>query len=412
MMTTWWRNVWVPVICVVCELPTLVMGFAFLIEADYEQSTLIGQVLDTTLWLTAAAHVVLFVVTVGALVVHRRAWTSVWWLVAAGAVLAGTVGVALLLTAGRVREHSDLIVLACIGSALAVVVLLGLWPKYRRWPVPTFRGVGASAIAGVVSLAGIQAWNTLQFTPSQLEASITTASEFSAVKSTDGTRLTGTVTVENVGDVPALIVASQYVVWAVDVTDVKDWPLGQTGDPLEPAEYDDNGASTRDVIGTGTPFRPYQRVSAKSKARFQLSMLTARPESAFRLSVRVFSARADRLFLEQPDQLTPGPVTFQNERGSQLANTIREGSRLRAFTHTAVVAVASWWHTPDASDPVAREPAVSVFFYAKRDKPATAPIINNKEVRQYGVARQFYETTVFSTTKPTPDAASASTAGG
>ena len=173
-------------------------------------------------------------------------------------------------------EHFTLIWRAALCSAVAFVLLIVFRPPFRIGPFTKVREVALPALVGVISVAGIQAWNTLQFAPSQLEQAVSTAVDLSATRTVDGlTKVSGTITVTNPGDVPAVLVASEYVLWAVNVTDTGDWPLGSP-DPLEPNELADNGSAARAVIGVGIPFRPYQRIGAKSEAVFRVALSTNR----------------------------------------------------------------------------------------------------------------------------------------
>lgn len=167
----------------------------------------------------------------------------------------------------------------------------------------------------------------------------------------------------------------------------------------------DNGAGTRSVIGTGIPFRPYERIGGKSEAQFRFSLLTNRTDPAFRITVRLFSARADRLFVEVPLSVTPGAHNWENEQGSQLVKTVREGSRLRALVRRRVVATATWWHV--ARDPTSPGvPNVNVAFFEEKDRAGVGSDVNEKALREYGVARLFPEVTVLAM----PEKATGSTA--
>lgn len=372
--------------CIVLQVPVVVLWLRFIAEYEFERATLVGQLVDTMLLLAGLAHALLLVICFALVARKASLATPIWFLVIIGAIFS-TVFVVALLTS-PVRAEVAVISLAGACSLLAVIVLALAWPSEIKPPLSLIGKAGATTLAGVVSVAGIQAWNTLEFAPSRQEPSITTSADLSAVRDGNGTtRLAGTITVTNVGDVPAVLVGSQYVLWTVGFID-RTWPGPDNPSPLEPEQLGANGASQRGVMDAGIPFRPYARLNPKSEAQFKFSSVIARPESAFRLWVKVFSARADRLFVEEPNNVAPQVHTYEEERGSQLVKKVVEGSRLRAFTRGPIEILATWWHEPSVRD---SPPQANVYF--QPEDPAARSGEYDKGVREYALVRQFYEIT-------------------
>jgi hypothetical protein len=391
-------------------VPTVIEAGLFFRETDFSQATVVSQFMDTLLWIVGGFVCALFAVAlfhiIESLWAHQNKkplprvgtlFTCVWWL----SVLASAFSLTILFNDAYspLWDHIEGSIVVAVCAAVSVVAVMASHPLGVRTPLPTLRKASATTLAGVLSLAGIQAWNTLQFAPSQQEQKLTTTAAITATEQAgNSTRVTATITTKNDGDVPAVVVASQYVLSAVDVTGSEGLPSTVAGDPLGPDRLADNGAGTETVIGSGIFLLPYQRVAAKSEAEFTVALLTHRKEPAYRLTIRLFSARADRLFVKKPADVSPIPFTIAKtgEQGSQLIKHVQEGSRLRAFTRQDIVLVASWFHLTTGRD--ANVPRLNVYFSAAKPH---AGIYKELNFPEYFLSREHLQWTVFRTPKST-----------
>jgi hypothetical protein len=423
-------------------LPTVVEICLFFRETDFSQATIIGQFMDTLVWIIGAVVCALFLAVLASIVstvwstyiepivrvgrqgkrrprtssLFKRTWwrtmvdrycekplpgagalfKRVWWLSA----LASTFSLVILINDAYspLWDHIVLVTVIAAGAVASFLAVLASRPHGVDTPLPALRKASATTLAGVVSLAGIQAWNTLQFAPSQQEQKLTTTATVTATElAGNTTRVSAVITTKNDGDVPALVVASQYVLSAVDVTGSEGLSSTSGGDPLGPDKIANNGAGTETVIGSGIFLLPYQRVSAKSEAQFTVALLTHRKETAYRLSIRLFSARADRLFVKRPADVTPLKFEKSGEQGSQLVKQVQEGSRLRAFTRQDIVVVATWFHTTSGKN--ANAPRLNVWFSTA---DAHTGIYKELHFPEYFLSRERLEWTVFRSPASTP----------
>lgn len=367
-------------------VPAVIEAWLFLSEKHYAQGALVDQVLDGALSLAALAILATFLLAVFTRRV-RPQYRAVWWLAVLATVFAAVVAASAF--GSPVPEHIELAYAAGIASVAALVVVVLSRPLGVRSPGLPVGKVSLTALAGLVSLSSLQAWNTVAYAPSQQEPSVSTSSVVTAVEDGNGgTRVSATITAKNSSNIPATVVASQYVLWALDVSDA-DWQRRGDLDPLHPDELGDNGAVSRTVIGAGIVFRPFQRIPGSSEAQFQVALSTRRPETAFRLSVVMYSARGDRLVIERPAEVSPKPWQREGEDGAQLGKYVIQGSRLRAFTTGRVVVYATWHHR-DAGAP----PLLHVYFNGGPPIDNDAPI-NVLGLEEYRLSRQFYEWTTF-----------------
>lgn len=386
-----WSGVGAPLLLGVLQLPVAVLAVQYLLESDFARATLVGQLLDAVLTVGAVVHVVLLAVVAVQALGARRSWAAAWYLVVLGTVLAGVLLLALLSAPGPVRDRTVLIVCAAIAALAGVLVLAMTWPAAEQWPGAGARKTAASAAVGLVSIAGLQAWNSLAYAPEALEPGVSTSVELDAQAQADGRlRVTGTVTVKNESDVPTVLVATQYVVFAADVSADRPPTSPYPREQMAPESIIANGAVDRHVIGAGMPFRPFQRVSARTQAHFSFALVTEDTGRAVRIYLRSFSARGDRLFVSSADDRVAQPFERGEEHGAQAVRTLREGSRLRAFVRRPAVVVATWWRADEQAHPTA-----DVVFYEREDKQGSSYELNEEALAEYDVSRQFYEKTVF-----------------
>jgi hypothetical protein len=386
-----WRRIGRRCVTPVLVLPAVAEAVLFLAEKHYAQGALVDQVLDAALSLAALAIVATFLLAVCVPRV-RPQYRAAWWLAVVASAFAVVVAAAAF--GSPVPEHEPLAYVTAVTSLAAVVVVLLSRPLGVASPGLPVGKASVTALAGVLSIGSLQAWNAVAYAPSQQEPSVSTSSVVTAVEDGHGgTRVSATITAKNSSSVPATVVASQYTLWALDVGDA-DWQPHDGLDPLDPQELGDNGAVTRTVIGTGIVFRPYQRIPGNSDAQFEVALSTRRPETAFRLSVVMYSARGDRLVVEQPAEVTPCPWSRNDQVGAQLGKYVVPGSRLRAFTTGRVVVYATWHHSPAGT-----APRLDVYFNGGQpiDNQAPPKVLG---LQEYRLSRQFYEWTTFRTPPP------------